>query len=135
MTPSGFAILGDNAFVSDLRVVQGKIVRGRKSTETREISECAELAAVDLILQRIMPSERQSAESGMRALKGPFGGLRMPLSPDSGKRERLLRICVNLFNFRTRFVGLNQIRSTYASPGAELHPWLQSFVAEPIATP
>lgn len=71
-----------------------------------------------------MPSERQSAEWGVRAIKGPFGRLKLPLSPDALKRERLLRICVHLFNLRTRLVGLNQIRTVYANVGYNPHPWL-----------
>lgn len=99
MKPPGFAILGDSAFVSETRVVQGKIVRGRKSSETRKNPESVEMAAVDFLIQGILPSERQSAEWGVRALKAPFGCLGLPLPSDSKKRERRLRICVHLFNF------------------------------------
>ena len=113
MTPPGYAILGDSAFVNNTTATNGKVLRGRKSNETREIPESAALAAVDALLQRIMPSERQSAEWGVRALKGPFQRLKTPLPADSVKRLRLLRICCHLFNFRTRYVGLNQIRTTY----------------------
>ena len=114
MTPPGMAILGDSAFVNNTRITNGKIVRGRKSNETADIPESAALAAVDIILERIMPSERQSAEWGVRAIKAPFARFKVPLSPDSEKRFRILSICCHLFNFRTRKVGLNQIRTTYA---------------------
>lgn len=60
MTPHGYAILGDSAFVT--RNMGGKVVQGRKTNETSDIPNDAVLAAVDLIVQRIMPSDRQSAE-------------------------------------------------------------------------
>lgn len=114
-TPPGMAILGDSAFVNNVRITNGKIVRGRKANETSDIPNSACLAAVDLILQRVMPSERQSAEWGVRAVKAPFARLKVPLPPDARTRLRLLTLCCHLFNFRTRFVGLNQIRTTYAN--------------------
>ena len=122
MTPPGYAILGDSAFIKDTRVTNGKIIRSRKANETQDIPESAELCAVDMILQRIMPGERQSAEWGIRALKGPFARLKLPLPADASKRSRLVRICCHLLNLRTRVVGLNQIRSTYAGPGALSSP-------------
>ena len=114
MTPPGMAILGDSAFVNNTSVTNGKIVRGRKANETSDIPVSAELGAVDIILQRIMPSERQSAEWGVRAIKAPFSRLQVPLPADAKKRERLITICCHLFNYRTRLVGLNQIRTTYS---------------------
>lgn len=113
MTPPGYAILGDSAFVNNTQTTHGKVIRGRKTNETSDIPESAALAAVDIIMQRVMPSERQSAEWGVRAIKGPFARLKVPLPADSRKRLRLLRICCHLFNFRTRYVGLNQILTTY----------------------
>ena len=127
MTPPGYAILGDSAFVNDTRITNGKIIRSRKANEAQDIPESAELCAVDLLLQRIMPSETQSAEWGIRALKGPFARLKVPLPADAAKRSRLIRICCHLLNLRTRFVGLNQIRSTYAGPEALSQPWSASL--------
>ena len=114
MTPPGFAILGDSAFVNDTRVNKGKVIRARKSNEIWDIPQSAVLAAVDTILQKVMPSERQSAEWGVRAVKGPFSRLKNPLPADSRRRLRMLTIFCHLFNCRTRLVGHNQIRTTYA---------------------
>ena len=119
MTPPGYAILGDSAFVNNTSVTNGKVLRGRKTNKTWDIPESAALAAVDIILQTVMPSERQSAEWGVRALKAPFQLLKTPLPADATKRLRLLRICCHLFNFRIRFVGLNQIRTTYMPCNSE----------------
>ena len=70
-TSVSYAILGDSAFVTDVRCTNGKLLRGRKSNEKKGIPHSAILAAVDILLQRAMPSERQSAECGIRAIKGP----------------------------------------------------------------
>ena len=71
-----------------------------------------------------MPSERQSAEWGVRAVEGPFKRITVPLPANSYKRYQLLRICVHMYNFRVRFVGLNQLRSVYADTGSMVQPWL-----------
>ena len=115
MTPPDMAILGDSAFVNITKATNGKVLYSRKSNETNDILKSAELAAVDLLLQRAMPSERQSAEWGVRAMKGPFQRLNIPLPADAQKRLRLLRICCHLYNLRARFVGLNKIITTYRS--------------------
>ena len=114
MTPPGMAILEDSAFVNTIKATNGKGLRSTKSNEVNDIPKSAELAPVDLMLQRAMPSKRQSAEWGVRAMKGPFQRLKTPLPADARKRLRLLRICCHLQNFRTRFVCLNQIRTTYS---------------------
>lgn len=101
-TPPDMAILGDSAFVNNTRVTNGKILRARKSGKTNDIPESPELAAVDLILQRVVPSERQSAEWGVRAIKAPLGRLNVPLLADCEKRRRIIEVCCHLFNFRTR---------------------------------
>ncbi|CDF37127.1 unnamed protein product [Chondrus crispus] len=62
-----------------------------------------------------MSSERQSPEWGVRALKGPFGRLTVPLPADAYKRCRISRLCCHLFNMRTRTVGRNHIRATYGT--------------------
>lgn len=47
----------------------GQIFQVRKSNETSGIPESAQLAAIDIILQRLIPSEQQSAKWGIWALK------------------------------------------------------------------
>ena len=87
MTPPGYAILEDSAFVNDTRITNGKIIRSRKANEAQDIPESAELCAVDLLVQPLMSSERQSAEWGTRALQGPFVRLKIPLPADAVKRS------------------------------------------------
>lgn len=92
MNPPEYAILGDSAFLSDIRMENGKIVRAGKRNETREIQKSIEMAAVDLLMQHILPSERNRAKWGIRSLKAPFGRLRLPLSPSSDTIIRLLQV-------------------------------------------
>ena len=61
-TPAEYAILGDSPFVGDPRCTHGKVLRGRKSNERKVVPESALLAMVDALLQRAMPSNRQSPE-------------------------------------------------------------------------
>lgn len=117
-----------SAFVT--RNMGRKVVRSRKTDKSRDIPKDAVLFAVDLIMQRVMPSERMLAESGLRALKGPFGVLRLPLTPCLQKRYKLLCTCVRLLNLRTRVVGLNQTRAVYANEGAETQPWVRRIAEE-----
>lgn len=124
MTPPGFSILSDSAFVSELKVANGNIMREKKSSETRYIQISAEITPVDIIMQRFLPSEIPSFEWGMRCLKGTFGRMPLPLSPDNAKREKIIRTFLHLLNFLTRKIGLNQIRTVYSNPDAEPSPWI-----------
>eukprot|EP00172_Hildenbrandia_rubra_P002833 Plantae.Rhodophyta-Hildenbrandia_rubra.ctg40010.p1 GENE.Plantae.Rhodophyta-Hildenbrandia_rubra.ctg40010~~Plantae.Rhodophyta-Hildenbrandia_rubra.ctg40010.p1 ORF type:complete len:233 (-),score=12.26 Plantae.Rhodophyta-Hildenbrandia_rubra.ctg40010:660-1310(-) len=113
-TPPGFAILGDSALVSDLKLTSEKALRGRKCSESDGMPEPAALASIDLALQKAMLSERQSAEWGARALEGPFARLNIPLQADSRQRKMLLQACCHLLNFRARHAGLNHARAAFA---------------------
>ena len=57
-TPPGYAILEDSAFVNNYRMTNGKVIRSRKTNEMWDVPQGADLAAIDLIMQRVMPSER-----------------------------------------------------------------------------
>lgn len=114
MTRPGMAILGDSAFVKCIN--SGKVMRMRKEKGASDIPESAVLAAVDKIVQLVLPEERQSVEWRIRALKGAFKRLLVPLQADSMKRLRTIRTCRHLHNFRTRYPVVNQIRSTYSAP-------------------
>jgi len=59
-------------------------------------------------------SLRQSSEWGMRGLQGSFPRIKDHfLYEENGERLPMLLCVVHLFNFRTRYVGLNQIRSVF----------------------
>ncbi len=128
-TPPGHCILADSAFAASARVTNGKIVRARKSNERCEGASSAELDAIDIVMQKVYSSERQSAEWGVRAVKAPFARLKVPIPADSYKRQRLMRVCVHLFNFRTQKIWLNQIKATYADNSDDAQPWVHDRCA------
>lgn len=70
--------MGDSTFSAN--GVNGKIVRSRKSNEITGIPNDPVLVANDVILQRVIPIERQSVEWGINTLKAPFGVLRLRFS-------------------------------------------------------
>ena len=54
-------------------------------------------------------SLRQASEWGMRALQGSFSRLKSRLPSNAEKRGRIILSIILLHNFRTHYVGLNQI--------------------------
>lgn len=80
------------------------------------------MAAVDVLLERAMPSEMQFAEWGVRALKGPFKRLNTTLPADYRRRYRHIRLCCPFYNLRVRFVGLNQLKTVYADESSQVQP-------------
>ena len=60
-------------------------------------------------LDAIITSCRQSAEWGVRVLKGPWARLRTELTTLPNERLLLLANIVRLANVRTRLMGINQI--------------------------
>lgn len=131
-TPAGMAIIANSA--SSTTKMDGKIVKGRKNNELCDVLQDMYLGALDIIMERIMPSERQSAEWGVRAIKGPFGILRHPLPPSSRKRFVLLQMYTHLLKLRTREVGLNQIRTVYVDEGENVQPWVRRMDSEESST-
>jgi len=97
MTPPGFAILADSAFPAI-----GKIIRARKVNEmgtNGTVGRNTYIAATEMFLDRAMSSERQSAELGVRAIKGPFKRVTVPLPADAYTRYRFLILVTHLCNF------------------------------------
>jgi len=117
MPPKGYCLLGNSAFPRVAGELQGKIIRARKSNEfsgRNGVPSNAFLAATEVMLERAMPSERQSAEWGIRSIKGPFKRITVALPNNSYHRKRTLTLVCHLYNYRVRRVGLNQIRTVYA---------------------
>lgn len=111
-TPTEHAVMGDSAFPRSEPSLHGKMLRARKTNEigiSVDIFLSAWLSAVDNIRARSMHSDRESAEWGVMALKGLFKRLTVPLAGDSYNRYRITAACAHICNFRTGFIGLNQI--------------------------
>ena len=67
-----------------------------------------------LARDRQLLSFRQTAEWGMRQLRGGFGRLRLPLDiNDNVGRRNLLEVCIRSMNLRVRRVGISEIRNVY----------------------
>lgn len=97
MTTPEMAILDESEFFVDGQTGSDKMVRARKKSEITGRCEGAEFATLNLILRRVIPSERQSAEWYVGAFKDSFRVLRFPLSPDSKTKMRLLTVCMYTF--------------------------------------
>lgn len=69
----------------------------------------------DYIFQRhnVYVFLRQSSEWGMKALQGTFSRLKSRLTSNSCKRLNIILLIVLLHNFRTEYVGLNQIATVF----------------------
>ena len=90
------------------------------------------LEAVEVLLDQVIPSERQSAEWGVRAIKAPFKRLCAKLPGDAYKRFRILALSAHLYNLRTHTVGLNQIRTVYAAGSDVVQPWVLELANENV---
>lgn len=113
ITSPGYAILGDSAFLNNEKYTNRKVARARNVNKMRNMPISAEWAAIELVLQRLYPSELRTAEWGVRGLRAPFRRLSTTLLSDSGKRGRRLSIACHFANYRTRNTGCSQIRSLY----------------------
>jgi hypothetical protein len=72
-----------------------------------------ELKSLIIRRHRAYTSLRQAAEWGMRGLQGTFARLKSRLTSDTRKRHDLLYGIVLISNFRTEYVGLNQISTVF----------------------
>lgn len=89
-------------------------MRARKADEhgyESGVSKSTCPAAVNTLLERALPSERQSAEWGVQGLKGPFSRLKTTLPANAHALYRILSLCAHIYNFRVRNVGINEIRT------------------------
>ena len=70
----------------------------------------------EALLERasMIVSLRQASEWGMRGLQGTFPRLKSRLTSDKTKRGNIIMSIVLLNNFRTHFMGLNQITTVFS---------------------
>lgn len=81
-----------------------------KSSQSDPVSDDPD----DYIVNDEATSMRQAAEWGMRAFQGSCPCLKDRfLYEEGGERRLILKMCLLLYNFRARRVGINQIRNTY----------------------
>ncbi len=112
--PQGMAIATDSAFSRG--DMAGKIVRPLKCDELERYSSSISVKAFIAVVKRhrLALSIRQAAEWGMGSIQKICGRLRHRLSARAGVRRQLLELCSHYYNYSTRTVGLNQIRTVYS---------------------
>lgn len=86
MTPAGNSILGDSAFVCFLGAWVQKIVWKRKE---KDITKSKAPVTIYFMTQRVLPSDLQRPQWGMRCFKHPFGILCLPHSSVAWHFNRL----------------------------------------------
>ena len=70
--------------------------------------------ANEYTMLREATSMRQAAEWGMRALQGSFPRLKARLKyEENGERKCIIQCIMLVYNFRARYCGINQIRTTF----------------------
>lgn len=114
-TPAQMAFLAHSAFVTSTKTTNGKIVHTRKTNETKSIPASAYLAGLELVLQRVYPSERQSGQWGVRALKETVPLLKVQLPAEANKIIRLIAPCCHFLTLRP--ILLASTRSVQSIPG------------------
>ena len=127
-TPTWYSILADSAFTRAAGWVSGKILRARKANEqgrSSGVPRSTWMAAVDKLLERAMTYERQSAEWGVRAIKGPFRRLTTILSANSDLMFKIIPTYAHLYKLIVRKVGLNLLRTVCANQGEIVQPMLK----------
>ena len=107
--PCGYHIAGDSAFKTKLA---GLLVVA-KSSARRPADPRANLEWQKL--QSALVSVRQCAEWGMGTFQATWKRTRTRLPYNPWYRKLLLETCVQLTNFRTLHVGLNQIKTVFGS--------------------
>ncbi|TFK78047.1 hypothetical protein K466DRAFT_607376 [Polyporus arcularius HHB13444] len=111
-TPAGYYLVADTAFPRGTNAIAGRIRAPVKGGQ-RLPADADEREAM-LAFDRQLLSYRQTAEWGMRELRGGFGRLRIPLDiNDPVGRGDLLEVCVRSLNVRAELVGISEIRTVY----------------------
>jgi len=105
---TGLKCIMDSAFAS------GEHEFILKSAQNYNVTSVQDSGELDLY--EAATSMRQAAEWGMGAIQSSFPRLTavFPYEENPGNRHLLLKLCVYLYNFRAKYVGLNQIRNTFA---------------------
>lgn len=124
--PNPFRVCGDSAFPKGPKGAQGKIITSLK--KRYKMPNNAEDHSELRQMHRRATSMRQISEWGMGQLQRTFKCLGAdPVGLPSCPKDRqvILATVVHLFNFRTRAVGFNQIRTVYerVRDGTHISPY------------
>lgn len=103
-----YALCVDQGFARS-GILKGKFVGPLSKEQKRRFRNDAEL----LERHRVYVSLRQASEWGMRALQGTFSRLKTRLTSDKRIRRDIILSVILLHNFRTHYIGLNQIATVF----------------------
>jgi hypothetical protein len=111
--------LGDYAICVDKGFVRSRdlneIFVGPLSTRALQtLTHNAQVRAVIIARHDRFVSLRQAAEWGMRGLQGTFARLKTKLTSNKRKRHDIILAILLLHNFRTTYVGFNQIQTVFS---------------------
>lgn len=112
-TPGEYNILADSAFSFSEDLAKNICAVMKDSAKERLGNSDAYREAVRL--DNAVIGQRQAAEWGMGSIQRTFGRLKSPLPVDNLKRKLILKVIVLLYNYRVKFVGLNQIQTVFGS--------------------
>lgn len=91
--------------------LHGRFVGPMSKKMKRNLSP--ELAEYLIPMHERYISLRQASEWGMRALQGTFSRLKSRMTSCTKKRKKIIFSIILLHNFRTQYVGLNQIATVF----------------------
>jgi hypothetical protein len=102
--PAPYCLVADSAFPAH-GPMRGKIRVPAKANTV--------LDRAQTLYSNQITSLRQACEWGMRGIEGGFSRLKTTLPIDHVKRGLIIKACLHLFNLRTRWTAVNQIRTVY----------------------
>lgn len=110
-TPGKYNILADSAFAYTEDVSDNIIAVMKDNAKEKLLNRMEYKEAI--LLDNAVIGQRQAAEWGMGSIQRTFGRLKSPLPVESFKRKLILKVVVLLYNFRVKYVGLNQIQTVF----------------------
>lgn len=111
-TPRGFYILTDNGFAKS-GPLNSRIIQPPNQFILQHLSLDAGTRQAQRTSYRWIITIRQAAEWFNAGFKACFARLKSALPSNPQARLQILKICVFLFQVRTRLVGINEIRTRY----------------------
>ena len=126
----GVKVVVDSAF---------KVSRNESACLIKSSQEDPVVDGHSLLVNRAATSVRQPSEWGMRTIQAQFPRLKDPLAyEERGERKVILQLMVNLYNFQTTKVGINQILNTYMPKvetlsAGEPYPFIYNYEVAPDA--
>lgn len=108
--PRPFHVVSDCGF-SAAGAMDGRILKPLRKNQLNKHTK--KVRKISLRIHRAIVPLRQAVEWGIASFKASFPRLRLPLPAHIEDRAGLFELCVHLYNYRTRLVDRNQIRTVF----------------------